>query len=340
MSLYKRKNIWFVYITRPDGTRIRQTTGTTDRREAQLIHDKLKHELWEQEYLDVKPRHTWDEAALQWIKEKGDKKSIKSDIIMLKWLTPHLRGRYLDEITRPYIMSLAEKKKAESSPSRANRYLALIRSILNRAVRIWEWLDKAPAIQLYREPRVRVRYLTSTEIQRLISELPEYLVAPFKASILTGLRRSNIFNLRWNQVDFVRDVIIIDGKEMKSGQTHIVPISGVLRQILSEQFGKHPEYVFTRNGRKIGETKRSWLSALKRAGIEDYRWHDNRHTWASILIQSGVSLYEVQEMGGWHSEAMVKRYAHLAPNKLKHNADIVASRIGFYATNTPHEILQ
>ena len=64
------------------------------------------------------------------------------------------------------------------------------------------------------------------------------------------------------------------------------------------------------------DDNRAWNSACKRAGIEDFRFHDLRHTWASWLIQSGVPLSVLQEMGGWESIEMVRRYAHLAPNHL------------------------
>ena len=90
-----------------------------------------------------------------------------------------------------------------------------------------------------------------------------------------------------------------------------------------DQVGKHPQYVFTYRGRRIGDIKTAFRKALKRTGITDYRWHDNRHTWASILIQNGVPLNELQEMGAWNSAEMVKRYAHLSPQKLKENAQVV-----------------
>ena len=68
---------------------------------------------------------------------------------------------------------------------------------------------------------------------------------------------------------------------------------------------------------------KAWLNALKRAGIADFRWHDLRHTWASWLIQNGTPLYDLQEMGGWKSAAMVRRYAHLAPAHMARHAAIV-----------------
>lgn len=86
---------------------------------------------------------------------------------------------------------------------------------------------------------------------------------------------------------------------------------------------QHPDFVFTYHGKRILDIKTAFRRALRQAGITDYRWHNNRHTWASILIQNGVPLHELQEMGGWNSAEMVRRYAHLSPHKLKQNAQIV-----------------
>ena len=324
MALYKRGSTYWASFTAPDGTRVRCSTGTSDRQKAQEFFDKLKHESWRVSRMGEKPRRTWDDAALLWIKEKADKRSIADDISMLRGITPFFRGRYLDEITRPMIAAFGEKKKAESSPSRANRYLTLIRSILNRAVRIWEWIDKAPTVSLYPEPKLRVRYLSAKEVQRVLDELPAHQKPIFLFSILTGLRKSNVLNLRWNQVDFLRNVITFSAAEMKAGRVHTIPISDAVRNILIAQKGKNLEYVFSYKGQPIRDIGKGFRKALERAGITDYRWHDNRHTWASIIIQNGVPLNELQEMGGWSCAEMVSRYAHLAPEKLKKNAEVVS----------------
>ena len=323
MALYKRGNIYWVCFTDPSGKQIRLSARTEDKSKAQQLFDKLKYESWAQKNLNAKPRRTWDEAALKWLEEKQDKKSLTDDITMLRYLTPILRGRYLDELTRGDFMKIAEQKKVESSPARANRYLALIRAIMNRAKKVWEWIDSVPHVTLFREPKMRIRYLTTQEIHRLHDELPAHMKPVFQFAIMTGLRKANILGLRWSQVDFVRHQIVIDGSEMKAGQTHVVPITPALQDLLMSLVRIHPEYVFTYHGDRMHDIGESWNKALKRAGIEDFRFHDCRHTWASILRQSGVPLDMLQEMGGWHSEVMVKRYAHLAPQQMHKTAAIV-----------------
>lgn len=341
MALYKRGETFWISFTAPDGKRIRCSACTSDRQKAQQFFDKLKHESWAQNHLGAPVRHTWDEAALLWIKEKSDKKSIESDKVILRFLTPILRGKYLDEITRADIVQIGEERKRATSPSRANRYLALIRSILNRAVKIWEWMDKAPSVTLYKEPKRRIRYLTPAQIQALMHELPEHQKPVMMFALLTGLRKSNILNLRWSQINLSGRTISIAGSEMKNGNEHTVPLSDAAFQIVVGQIGKNTEYVFTYKGKHVREINtRHFRAALKRAGITDYRFHDNRHTWASLLIQNGVSLYELQEMGAWQSPEMVKRYAHLAPRKLQENAEIVAGILEPSVTILSHSKLQ
>lgn len=334
MALYKRNGTFWIDFTAPDGKRIRRSTGTNDREKAQELFDKLKHESWRVSALRERPRHTWDEAALLWIKEKSDKKSIKYDIIMLRILTPVLRGRYLDEISRADIVRIGEERKAATSPSRANRYLALIRSIFNRAVKIWEWLDKAPAVTLYKEPKRRVRYLVPDQVRTLMNELPEHQKPIIAFALLTGLRKSNILNLQWDQVDLRRKTITVYGDQTKNEEDIVVSLSDIAQGIIIAQIGKNPDYVFTFKGQKLGEVNtRAFRKAVKRAGIFNYRFHDHRHTWASMLIQNGVSLYELQEMGAWKSPEMVKRYAHLAPQKMYENAQIVNEVLSSSVTN-------
>lgn len=344
MAIYKRGSTYWARYTTPSGKRIRCSLGTSDKKDAEQLFDKLKYESWAIDKLEAKQRHTWDEAALLWIKEKQQKKSLISDISILRFITPILRGKYLDEIKRADIVKIGEERMRSTSPARANRYLALIRSILNRAMKVWEWLDRVPAITLYKESKKRVRYLVPEEIKAMMQEMPDHLKPVVAFSLLTGLRASNILNLSWDQVNLSCGVIYFDGDEMKNGQVHTVALSEAAKQLLGQQLGKHPQYVFTYKGKKMTRINRAFNNALKRAGIKDYRFHDNRHTWASILVQSGVSLYELQEMGAWQTESMVKRYAHLNNRKLRANANLLADRLGDsvmgFGTNLAQKLIQ
>ena len=98
--------------------------------------------------------------------------------------------------------------------------------------------------------------------------------------------------------------------------------------IIQKQTGKHPQRVFTYHGSPILQVStKAWYSALERAGIENFRWHDLRHTWASWHVQNGTPLFALQEMGGWESSEMVRRYAHLTAGHLAPYADRLESLI-------------
>lgn len=342
MPIYQRKSgVWYIDIRAPSGSRIRQSTGTQNKQEAQRLHDKLKHDLWQQEKLDQKPPRLWEEAALRWLHEKQEKKSIQSDICRLRGLSM-FKGIYLHNLTRDLVMHSIAKTMQGKANATKNRYLALVRAILNKAANEWLWIDKAPKITLYREPKRRIRWLTPAEAERLIAALPEYMADMATFSLATGLRQSNVINLRWQQLDLQRGVAWVDASESKSGRAIGIALNQTALNVIQKQMGKHKEYVFTHSkGRRLHSiSSRIWRNALAAAGISDFRWHDLRHTWASWLVQKGIPLDVLQEMGGWESIEMVQRYAHLAPEHLHRHAallDDLAFTQDTKDTNWTHE---
>jgi integrase len=322
MPLYKRESgIWYYDITLASGKRIRGSTHTKDKRQAEELHDKLKHETWRHANLGEKPKYLWDEAALRWIKEKtGVKKSIKADISRLRQLT-ELRGVYLHHIDRNLITSVINEKNC--SDSTKNRYLALIRAILNACVREWDMLDKNVHIKLFQEPKHRVKWLWPKDARKLLNCLIPYMADMAEYDLATGLRQANVFDLKWHQIDFQRRTCEYYPENMKSGKPLVIPLNDTAINVLTRQLGKHEKYVFvhSRNQPVKSLNYKLWKEALDKAGIEeDFHWHDLRHTWASWLVQNGVSLYALKEMGGWQSLEMVQKYAHLAPEHLVKHA--------------------
>jgi integrase len=131
----------------------------------------------------------------------------------------------------------------------------------------------------------------------------------------------------------------VHGEEAKNGDDLHVSLNDLAIEVLQRQRGKHLEHVFTYRGKPIRwPNTRGWRAALVRAGIDNFRWHDLRHTWASWLVQHGTPLYDLQEMGGWKSAEMVRRYAHLAPAQMARNAAVIDSLL--HVTTTSHCHLQ
>ena len=318
MPIYLREGskCWQIDIVHGD-KRIRRSSGTVDKQKAQELHDKLKHELWRVENVGDKQSYLWDEACIRWLKEKSHKRSLDDDKIKIKMLTG-LRGLELKQLNRSLIMNIVNK--LECSDSTKNRYITLIKSILNKCAGEWEWIDKAPTLSKFKEPKRRIRWITKQEAERLLNNLPELLSDMALFSLMTGLRQSNVLFLEWEQVDLARKTAWIHPDQSKSGRPIGVPLNTTAVSVLLKHQGKHPDRVFTRNGNPVRcMDNATWKRALEKSGIRDFRWHDLRHTWASWLVQSGVPLLELQEMGGWESVEMVRRYAHLAPEHLHKN---------------------
>ena len=332
MSLYKRKDssAWWIKITIA-GRTIQRSTGTEDKIQAQEFHDKLKVQLWEQERLGVKAQHSWREAVVRWLNETSDKATHGEDKSKLKWLDTYVGELNLDEINLDIIDNIRLAKLKEASKATTNRYLALVRSILIRARDEWEWIEKAPKIRLFKETNDRERSLTHHEAKLLLGELPLHQRETVLFALATGLRQSNVVKLEWAQVNLDLCHAWVKGNESKNRRPIAIPLNDIAIAVLRRQVGKHPSRVFTYEDKpfKAANTK-AWSLALKRAGIDNFRWHDLRHTWATWQRQAGTPTHELQRLGGWKTSAMVERYAHLAPDHLAHAASRLNSMFDSY----------
>lgn len=319
MSLYKREDssIWWIRFTHK-GSRVQQSSGTSERVKAEEFEAKLRSSLWEQERLGAKPIYKWDDAVVRYVRETKHKASQVSDIYHLRWLDKYLNGVELQTIKRDMLDKISVAKQAEGvENSTVNRLMEVIRAILRKACNEWEWLDRVPAVRMLPEPIKRVRWLRRHEAEKLIAELPTHLADMARFSLETGLRRSNVTGLQWSQLDLVRNTAWIHPDEAKARKAIPVPLSIAAVAVLRKQIGKHQTNVFTYKGNTVTQVNtKAWHKALERANIEDFRWHDLRHTWASWHIQEGTPLHVLQELGGWSTPEMVQKYAHLSSEHL------------------------
>lgn len=323
MALWNRAGVYYVKLTAPDGTLLRRSTGTTDRKKAEEYHDKLKAQLWDLARLKLKPKRTWDEAALRWLKEMAHKKSYRDDVSRIRWFTRHLRGKTMDQVSRDMIDRIVSRQLARRSDATKDLYVALIRAMFRKAQREWEWLEHIPAFKTYsRGGKLRVRWLTHAQVETLLGELPAHQQDLMLFALATGLRQGNIKRLTWEQVDMSRRILTIGHGETKNGEALGVPLNDLALSVLERRMGEQSPYVFTWRGQALGQVNtKTWRRALVRAGITDFRWHDLRHTWASWLRQNDVPTWVLQELGGWKSDAMVRRYAHMSVKHLAPYAD-------------------
>ena len=208
------------------------------------------------------------------------------------------------------------------SDSTVNRTLELLRSILNRARQDWEWLDSTPNIRMLPEQQTRIKWLAHEESIRLIKELPEHLKAMVRFTLATGLRESNVTGLQWSQLDIQRSCAWVHADQAKGKKAIAVPLNEDAMEVIRQQIGKHDTHVFTYEGKPVTRANNhAWRKSLVRAGIENFRWHDLRHTWASWHVQNGTPLHVLKELGGWADLTMVLRYAHLSSRHLEAYAE-------------------
>lgn len=326
MSLYKRKNSPYWWVKFPhNGRRVQQSTGTSDKAKAREYHDKLKASLWEQDRLGVKPKRSWNEAVVRYLAETSHKASQSTDKVHLRWLDRLLSDVQLGNINRDLLDRILSGRQAGgASNSTVNRTLEVVRAVLRRAANEWEWLDRVPKVRMLPQPKRRVRWLTQKEADQLVATLPEHLAAMARFSLETGLRRANVTGLDWSQVDLARRTAWVHPDQAKARKAIAVPLSATAVAVIRGQVGKHKTRVFSYKGKPVHQVNtKAWRAALRRCDIDNFRWHDLRHTWASWHIQAGTPLHVLQELGGWECVEMVRKYAHLSTAHLHEYVDRV-----------------
>ncbi|WP_080466958.1 tyrosine-type recombinase/integrase [Burkholderia cenocepacia] len=333
MAIRKRKesDVWYLDIRKPGGGRIRQTTGTTDRKEAQELHDKVKHELWRSAKLGERPRRTFDEMAVRFLQKHAGTTDYRNKLLHIGYWRTVFAGRRIDSITADDIydnlptVNRRAKTARTIAVSTQNLYLATLRGMFNTAVYEWEWLDKAPRLQEKPKGPKRIRWITREEAHALLEGIQaDWLRDVATFALATGLRRANVLGLEWSQVDLVNRRAWIHPDQAKARKPIGVPLNDEAVATIRRQLGKHDTHVFVRRGKVVQAwNNEQWQRACARAGIRNFRFHDLRHTWASWHVQAGTPLNRLMEMGGWSKYEMVLRYAHLAPDHLAAHAAAV-----------------
>jgi len=309
MHLYQRGRIYWVKISIA-GRALRRSLGTDNLREAQ----RRAREVLAQASVAPAERSLYAVLA-DWLLEvrRG-----RSDVSIVRQLRARLPDRPIAKITQ----SVLAEALADVADGTFNRYVVVILAAARLAQQ-----QHGSAIPLLRKRAVRetrLRALTHAEYLRLDAALPSYLRAPVAFSLATGLRKSNVLGLTWSQVNLQAATVLIYGDQAKAGKRLVLPLSAWALEVLNAQRGLHDTLCFPgAHGQAIIAHKRAWTTALGSAGIEGFRWHDLRHTWASWAAAAGVSLLELQQLGGWASLEMVQRYAHLSPSHLRAAADQV-----------------
>jgi integrase len=325
-GVYRRgdSRYWWIATTLSNGQRIRESAGTEDRSEAETLLAKLKVEAFRAAKFGVRPDHSWQEAVVRYLSGKQHLRSFKDVQRICRRLDPYLGALRLREITGDVVWQITQGElKRGNEPATVNRYLATVRNLLRTARDEWQWIDIIPKIRLLSGENERDRWLTQKEADRLIAAAAPHLKALICFALATGCRAREITGLEWSRVDLKRKTAWLD--HTKNGTPRGVPLNKDAVEVLEAQRGTHPVFCFTYRGEPIAWelTNSAWQTAVRKAGIADFRFHDLRHTWASWHRQAGTSCDELKDLGGWKSRVMVDRYAKFATEHLS----VAAARI-------------
>jgi len=271
------------------------------------------------------------------------KKTWQEDVWKIeRRLNPVLGELRLSSITARDLTTFHSREKERTSATTANHHLTLVKRMLNLAVK-WGLLEKSPAAGLdkFKEPPHRERYLTKEELPRFLTALDglddRLSVAAIKLLLFTGCRRNEVLSLTWNQVRLEEGRLFLP--VTKNGRSRSVLLNARARDVLlglvavREQSVRTrlSEFVFpSRSGTRKGhlyDLRKPFEQACGRSGIEGLRIHDLRHSFATIAIQGGASLYDVQKLLGHSDIAMTQRYAHMVDESLQRATDNVAQVI-------------
>lgn len=349
MSVYRPKGSpYYHYDFQFRRQRFSGSTGCKKKPEARQYEERrkeeIKQQLANQDASDV-GQMTIDAAAVRFMAEVGSHyrgNAAKTFEASLGWIVRQAGyDRKLTEFRGPLIADLVARRRGEGvSNATVNRtVMEPLRRVLNRARFAWEM--ELPLInwRVYRlkEPKERVRELRDDEQPAIMAAVPDGYRDVVRFALMSGCRLAECVNLLWSDVDWGAREISVLGK---GGERAAIPLTTEMRALLFPLRTHHPERVFTypvrkkRGLRAVGDRlpityegmKTAWRRAIKVAGIENFRFHDNRHTAATRLLRSGGNLVEVRDLLRHSDIATTAKYAHVTREDLRRSMERLGER--------------
>ncbi len=320
-GLYRRDGspFWWIRYADRNGRIIRESTGTKEKKLAVAILAKKKVQVAENKHLDVKkvPNTTFYELCEQYWELWGKHKRMKGLSHMIKTWKSKIGNLPVKEINQQRIERFLNGHCENLTGATRNRHLTMLKAMFNKGIQ-WDLLTENPAVGIgkLREAGGRTRFLDHEEIKRFLHSASEALRPILLTALHTGMRRGEILNLKWSEVDLGNGIITV--QESKSDRKRMIPIDETLHKVLYRLPSRFQKgYVFPSPvtlGKRRFDVLRQWRNVIKRAEIENVRFHDLRHTFASHLVMNAVDIKTVQELLGHATLTMTMRYSYLAPD--------------------------
>ena len=326
---------------RHNGKRIQKSLGTTNKKLAQKIENRIKDEINEGKYFEklIGSNKTFKDLMGRLMKEHAPKVSgsmQRSYASSLKHLIPFFGESSLLSVTRKKISKYKVLRKNEGAkPATINRELAMVSKAFTLALEDWEWIsgnDKPFSKMSYeKENNERDRWLSEEEEKRLLENSPEWLREIIIFVLNTGLRQGELLSLEWNRVNLFRKTVLI--QKTKNGKPKTVPLNRKAMDVIAPKSEAKVrklknDFVFvSSHGTKIDRhnLRRAFNNATRKAGIEDFTFHDLKHCFCTKLAQLGVDQYKIAKLVGHEDIRMTQRYSHHCPESLRDGVEILES---------------
>lgn len=319
MGLYKRGKIYW-YTIMHDGRRIQQSTGSENKKLAEKIFAMVYTDIIEGRYFEsVKAKQITFEAMVTKYMSKHEKPRDKYSV---KQLLPVFGHMTLDHISTELISDYMDERLEVVKLATVYQELSLMRRMYNVARREWQWVKENPVADLsfaVGKSNARTRWLSPEEERMLLERATNsaWLRTLIVFALHTGMRKGEILELQWKSVDFQRSTITFE--HSKNGEKRTIPMSRTVKDTLTAiKVRDISGRVFPRSDSSV---RHAFDQAIQKAGINDFHFHDLRHTYATRLVQHGEDIFKVKTLLGHKSMAM--RYSHHCADSLRTSGDIL-----------------
>ena len=335
MALFLRNGEWYIdYYA--SGRRKREKIGPSKALALNVLR-KRKVEIAENKFLDIKKEEKtkFKDFATIYLENHckiNNRAWQNADWTYLnpanpKSLVSYFGDKCLHEITPLMIEGYKRLRKEDVSAATVNRTLNVLSSMFNRAID-WGMAKENPMrkVKRYRLDNQRLRYLEKSEIQALLDVSSPKLKAIITLALNTGMRKGEIENLKWQDIDLQKNIICI--LEQKNGDKSYIPVNEPAKNVLMAfRRSIDSSYVFCKNDGQPYNIRKSFETALKKSGILGASFHTLRHTFASHLAMSGVDLNTIRELMRHKSLTMTQRYAHLSKDHKSRAVAVLAGQM-------------
>jgi integrase len=351
-GIYRRGNILWIAYVGPDGKVIRESSKSSKVKDAETLLIKRRKTVLEGKMPEIKriANHSFKQLADDYLKWAERQRAFTKK----KFVIDQLKERFGSLPLRSFDTRMIEGYQSErlqagkpkphtdevkaNKPATINRHIATLKHMFTKAV---EWdmveeevLKRIRRAKLLEENNRRLRYLSKEECNALVQACDKHLKPVVITALNTGMRKGEILSLTWDNVDLRHGFILLE--ITKNGERREIPINETLRAALSGIMRRlDTPHVFYNadTGTPYVNLHKPFQSALKRAKIKDFRFHDLRHTFASHLVMAGVDITTIKELLGHKTLTMTLRYAHLAPSHKVKAVNILDDSLTFSPTS-------